>query len=112
MTPQRAHFRQVIRDSLLHAIDRVGGTGPVDADFWAAIRETVLAAGATDTDIDILAVYFVVFVVEGTDSTDRDEREYQLELLARHFTCTDMTIRIGRSEDRIAVEFPSRPRIH
>jgi hypothetical protein len=82
----------------------------LDESFWEALRESMLAAGATDREIDGLAAYFVTFVVQSSKPGD-ELRAEQIELIARHLACADMTVRLGKADSFVSVEFPNRPRI-
>lgn len=42
----------------------------------------------------------------------RERRIEQFELISEHLACTDMTVRIGRRDAYILVEFPNRPELH
>ena len=75
------------------------------------MRESLLAAGAGDTDIDALAAYLARLVVECTDA-DSEERTSQFELLSHHLACTDVTVRISPDDQVITVQFPARPKTH
>jgi hypothetical protein len=84
--------------------------GDADEVFYAALRESLLAAGATDADIDALADYLARGVVEWT-ADDPDERHSQLELLGRHLARTDMDVHIRNNVTVLRIDFPSRPTV-
>jgi hypothetical protein len=71
----------------------------------------MLAAGATERDLDVLAVLLVLRVILHTkrDSPDRGDL---IECIVRHVAGTSMVVRIGRGDDYVAVEFPDRPHVH
>jgi hypothetical protein len=80
-----------------------------DESFWAQIREALVEAGATDREIDRLAGFLVRVVIEGS-TPGSEERCERLELLVNHLARADMTVRIGKDESYIEVDFPSRPK--
>jgi len=83
----------------------------VDECLWAAIREAFVESGATDREIDAVAVSFVTIIVEHTPP--RSEIRYErFELIAQHLACTDMRICIGGGDSWLSVEFPARPTLH
>jgi hypothetical protein len=96
-----------------HAAEAVGGRpiGEVDDACWDALRARLLTAGATEREIDRLAVYFVTWIVNNTEP-ESEERQEQFEWLAGHLACTEMDIAVGIDDAFVAVKFPSRPRIH
>ena len=49
-------------------------------------------------------------VVECTPG-DRERRREQCELIGVHLARTDMSIRIGKGDSYVQVEFPSRPKV-
>ena len=85
--------------------------GPFDDECCAAWRRAMLAAGATERDLDVMAVFLVLLVIMRT-KRDSPDREDLLECIARHLAGTSMVIRIGRVANYVVVEFPDRPRIH
>jgi hypothetical protein len=86
-------------------------SGVVGEAFYRGWRNALLAAGATEADIEAMAYLNVLRVV---DSTERgsEEREQQFELIAHHLACTDMTVRIRPDDTNVRVEFPDRPMRH
>jgi hypothetical protein len=112
MTPRERfeRWQRVLRGAL-QAIDALDLPDELDESFWAAMREAMLAAGATDAEIDALAAHFVAYVVEHT-AAESDERWEQFELITQHLSCTDMHVRIVKGDAFVFVEFPSRQRIH
>jgi hypothetical protein len=71
----------------------------------------MLAAGGTERDIDVLAVYMVLLAVAETEPGSSDRRDL-IERIAEHVACTSMVVRIGAGDDYVRVEFPDRPLIH
>jgi hypothetical protein len=70
-----------------------------------------LAAGATEREIDSLAAFHVVKVVEWTAPRSETRLE-QFELIGAHLACTDMEVRIGTGDCYVWVAFPNRPKVH
>jgi hypothetical protein len=87
------------------------GVGMVDEDFYTGLRQDLIAAGATNREIDDLAATLVVGVVEATEPTSAT-RDEQFELIVDHLACTRMRITLRKDDAAVAVEFPDRPRIH
>jgi hypothetical protein len=85
-------------------------SGEADESFWTQIREALVEAGATDREIDRLAGFLVRVVIEGS-TPGSEERCDRLELLVNHLAQTDMTVRIGKNDSYIDVDFPSRPKL-
>jgi hypothetical protein len=77
--------------------------------WYEALRESALAAGASDADIDALAAVVVRVVVDTI--TDPETRREQFELIAAHLSKTDLTVRI-RPDGFTKVKFPNRPTAH
>jgi hypothetical protein len=95
-----------------HAYPQVPDSlGPLDDEYCAAWRTAMLAAGATERDLDVLAVLLVLRVIMLTERDSSDRRDL-IECIARHLAGTSMVIRIGRVANYVVVEFPDRPRIH
>ena len=86
--------------------------GPFDDECCAAWRTAMLVAGATERDLDVMAVFLVLRVILHT-KRDSPDREDLIECIARHVAGTSMVVRIGGGVAiYVAVEFPDRPRIH
>ena len=68
--------------------------GPFDDECCAAWRRAMLAAGATERDLDVMAVFLVLLVIMRT-KRDSPHREDLIECIARHVAGTSMVIRIG-----------------
>jgi len=83
----------------------------IDDEYCAAWRTAMLAAGGTERDMDVLAVFLVLLVIADTERGS-SERQDLIERIAEHVACTSMVVRIGPGDDYVAVEFPDRPRIH
>ena len=83
----------------------------IDDEYCAAWRTAMLAAGGTERDMDVLAVFLVLLVIADTERGS-SERQDLIERIAEHVACTSMVVRIGRGDDYVAVEFLDRPRIH
>ena len=92
-------------------LDALEGVGMVDEDFYTGLRQDLIAAGATDTEIDGLAATMVVGVVESTEATS-PTRDEQFALIVDHLACTRMRISLGKNDAAVAVEFPNRPLIN
>jgi hypothetical protein len=72
----------------------------------------MLAAGATERDCDVLAVYLVLWIFAHTERGSPDRQDL-IERIAEHVACTSVRVRIGgRGDEYVAVEFPDRPLIH
>jgi hypothetical protein len=84
--------------------------GDLDENLYTALRESALAAGASDADLDALAAAVVRVVVD--TATDPEARRAQFELIAEHLSCTDMTVRIRRDGSFTKAEFPNRLKAH
>jgi hypothetical protein len=84
---------------------------PPDEYFWSLMREAMLAACATDGEIDALAAHFIVWTVENTVPRS-EERRGQIELIADSLACTAVTVGIGGGDTHVRVEFPSRESVH
>jgi hypothetical protein len=92
-------------------LDALEGVGMVDEDFYTGLRQDLIAAGATDTEIDGLAATMVVGVVESTEATS-PTRDEQFGLIVDHLACTRMRITLRKNDAAVAVEFPNRPLIN
>ena len=78
-----------------HAYPQVPDSlGPLDDEYCAAWRTAMLAAGATERDLDVLAVLLVLRVIMLTERDSSDRRDL-IECIARHLAGTSMVIRIG-----------------
>ena len=82
-----------------------------DETFHDELRAAMLSAGATEGEIDVLAVFQVNRVVECTDARS-EARHEQIEWIARRLSRTDMIVRIGKDDASVQVEFPSRSQVH
>jgi hypothetical protein len=78
-----------------------------DAAFYEVFRRAIDAAGATPGEIEHVAAYLVELVVAWTAPHSEDQ-SYQIDLIARHFARTDMTVRISQSNRVREVTFPAR----
>src|SRR6516162_3258087 len=88
-----------------HAYPQVPDSlGPLDDEYCAAWRTAMLAAGATERDLDVLAVLLVLRVIMLTERDSSDRRDL-IECIARHLAGTSMVIRIGRVANYVVVEF-------
>jgi hypothetical protein len=70
----------------------------------------MLAADATDAEIDALAAWLVTTIVEWTPAGS-GERDEQFELIVDHLACTRMRVCLGKADSFVSVEFPNRPRL-
>ena len=67
-----------------HAYPQVPDSlGPLDDEYCAAWRTAMLAAGATERDLDVLAVLLVLRVIMLTERDSSDRRDL-IECIARH----------------------------
>jgi hypothetical protein len=107
-TKRRRHVSKATREKL--ATLRL----PREADesFYAGLRECLLAAGATEADLDGVAAGCVVIVVECMRPEWEDERRDQFELIAHHLACADMVVSLGEGDSYIQIQFPNRARVH
>jgi hypothetical protein len=90
-----------------------GFVSDADADesFWALKRESLLAAGATEADIDALAAFYIAMIAEAM-AFDLDRCKEQIEAIVDHLVCcTEVDVRI-RNNAVLSVIFPDRDRIH
>jgi hypothetical protein len=92
-------------------LDALEGAGRVDEGFYTGLRQDLIAAGATDTEIDGLAATMAIVVVESTEPTS-PTRDEQFALIVDHLACTCTRITLGKNDAAVAVEFPNRPQIH
>jgi hypothetical protein len=83
----------------------------VDESFYDALRESLVAAGATEAEIDVIAQLFITWVVENTEP-DSEERVSQFELITEHLARTKVRITLNQADTVLTVEFPNRPRPH
>jgi hypothetical protein len=95
-TREVSERRQRVLRAGLEKMGTLRLSGDPDESFYDALRESVLAAGATDADIDALATYVVDSIVEQT-ADDPENRRLQFELIALHLSCADMIICPGRA---------------
>jgi hypothetical protein len=103
-------FQQVVRTAL-ERLDALRLTDDLDESFYEALRTALVAADATEREIDALAVCYVVHVVECT-APHSETRLEQFELIGAHLACTDMEVRIGTGDCYVWVAFPNRPKVH
>jgi hypothetical protein len=80
-----------------------------DEGFWTEFRAAMLDAGATETDIRAVAAHFACFWSAAASGEKLIEL---LELITERFACTDMTLRIRRTDGAVSVEFPGCEAIH
>jgi len=81
-----------------------------DAWFYEALRETLVAAGATDDEIDGVAWSYVVAIVKGPP--DAEVWDAQLDLIAEHLACTRLHLSVNPADLVIRVDFLDRPTTH
>ena len=84
--------------------------GRADEGFYTDLRQDLIAAGATDTEIDGLAAALAVCIVKVTKPTSSARNE-QFGLIVDHLACTFMRIELTANDDVLDVEFPNRPTI-
>jgi hypothetical protein len=70
LVPRLEHYQQVLR-SAFERMHRQRHT-ELDESFWQAMRQSLVAAGATDSEIDSVAAYMVTVIVEATDVRGKD----------------------------------------
>jgi hypothetical protein len=112
MTP-REHFERLQR-VVRAALERMAALrlpDDVGQSFYESLRESLVAAGATDTEIDGIAQLFLTWVVEGTEPGS-EERLSQFELITDYLACTKVRIGLNQADTVLTVEFPNRPRKH
>ena len=79
---ENVRLRLIVRE----AIERVKALpigDELDETFWEALRWSLVAAGATDAEIEGIAQVFVEWTVE-QPGLDSEQRTSQLELIADH----------------------------
>jgi hypothetical protein len=99
---QFRRWRQVVRRAV--APDGHGVDGP-DEESCAAWRTAMLGAGATERDLDVLAVFLVLLVIA---ETPRGSRRRQFELIAKHIACASMRVGFGEGGEVLGIEFPDQ----
>ena len=75
------------------------------------VRESLLAGGATDTEIHGMAALFIIWATEHSEAGS-DEWESQYELITTHLASTRVRITTNQADTLLKVEFPDRPRTH
>lgn len=95
-------FQPVLRA----ALERLGrlrfAAGEIDQYFCTAVRDAMLAVGASDEDIHRAAALMVRLIVQGTKPGSEGRQEL-LELVAEHVACSDMEIRVNESSGSVQV---------
>lgn len=97
-----------IRALLLRATDTMllSRYGRPDERFWSDYRTALIAAGATESDLRFVATLAVLLIGQcQTDSSD--DRDEQIELIARHLVEADITTRM-RGALVLSVAFPGQ----
>ena len=103
-----ARAQSVIRKALARMADK--RHSEMDQSFYSDWRQSLLDAGATETEIEAQALFFVTRVMEETTPADAEFRREQLELIAHHLACTEMHVRISKDDQCMRVDFPDRPK--
>jgi hypothetical protein len=83
----------------------------LDESFYDAFRESLVTAGAMDTEIDVVAQLFITWVVENTEPNS-EERLSQFELVTDHLAFTKVRIGLNQADTVLTIEFPNRQRPH
>ena len=105
-------WQAVVRRACPHLLALRGSwRGTIDDEYCADWRKAMLAAGATERDIDVLAVFLVLLVIADTERDSPDRQEH-IERIAEQVARTSMVVLIGLGDDYVRVEFPDRPLIH
>jgi phage terminase small subunit len=102
-------LQEVLRRTV-ESFDRRGLSGDPDDVFMEKLRDSTLAAGATESEFEAVGA-LLVRVVLGSTVADSEERVARLELIAEHFMRSDMGVAIGKDDGRVRVAFPGRPRV-
>jgi hypothetical protein len=102
-------WQQIVRLAAKR-MDTLRLSDEVDEYFCEEYREALLAAGATDSDIDNVAAFVMTLVLQNT-APDSDERRQSLEAIASHLACRDTIIGIGQGDAWASVRFPTREMI-
>lgn len=112
-----AHIRNEIeferwQQTVCRAIPRVfHSTGLMDEADYAGWRQAMVAARASERDIEVLAVFLVLLVLAQTPAKS-DARRRHIEAIAEHLAETSMTVRVIDDVPYVRVEFPDRPSLH
>jgi hypothetical protein len=101
---------QQLARAALERMDALRLSDELDESFYEALRESLVAAGATDAEIDAMAAWLVTKIVEWT-GTRSDARYEQFELIVDHLACSTMRVCLGKADAFVSVEFPNRPRL-
>jgi hypothetical protein len=110
MTLKRFERHQQV---LRRALERLGAlrlSGELDEYFFTEWRAALLAAGATDADIELNVAFMASVVARATHDAARCQE--QLELISEHLACADMDVHLGKDGTVKRVVFPTRPSIH
>src|ERR1700682_466861 len=92
MTPrERVERLQRLGRAVLERMYALRLSDELDESFYEALRESMIAEGATDGEIDALAQLFITSAVEGTEPGS-EERLSQFELITEHLACTRVRI--------------------
>jgi hypothetical protein len=81
-------------------------SGPPDESFWSDYRRALLALEATEGDLRFVATLAVLLAAR-CQSDSPDDREEQMELIARHFAEADMTVAMS-GPFVVTVKFPGQ----
>jgi len=96
-------WQAVVRRAYPHLLALRGPwCGTIDDEYCAAWRSAMLAAGGTERDIDVLAVYMVLLAIAETERGSSDRQDL-IERIAEHVAGTSMVVRIGRGDDYVAL---------
>jgi len=105
-----ARSRQLLRDTLAK-LDTFRLPDSLDESWYEALRASLVAAGATDQEIDRVAACLIVAIV-GSTAPGSEERVAHFEYITDHLACTKVRISLGQADTVLSIEFPNRPATH
>jgi hypothetical protein len=112
MTPRERLDRwQRIMRVAFERIDALRLSDDLDESFYEPLRAALVAAGATDREIDGVAELLITWVVQ-TTAPDSETRVSQFALIIDHLACTTVRIGLTPGDTLLTVDFPDRPRRH
>jgi|SRR5579862_457086 len=108
----RARFErlQALLGQALQALCGLRLAGELDEELLSSLRDALLAAGAGEREIDIVAVWLVTWIMQETSPSEK-RRDY-LEAIARHLGHTDVRVRISRDDQPLDVGVPGRAAVN
>jgi hypothetical protein len=102
MTPRdRTERWQRLGRAVLEQVDALRLSDDLDECFYEAVREALVTAGATDTEIDGMAALFITWATEQT-APGSDERESQYDLITTHLARTTVRISANKAKSTCA----------